>query len=57
MKRRENLSWVAGNEKNQSLAKLVLLAGALGLEPRTKVLETLGNTIYSGLICITNTIN
>ena len=27
-------------KKNQSLSKLVLLAGALGLEPRTKVLET-----------------
>ena len=26
-------------KKNQSLSKLVLLAGALGLEPRTKVLE------------------
>ena len=27
-------------KKNQFLSKLVLLAGALGLEPRTKVLET-----------------
>ena len=27
-------------EKNQALSKLVLLAGALGLEPRTKALET-----------------
>ena len=27
-------------KKNQSLSKLALLAGALGLEPRTNVLET-----------------